>query len=161
LTSPSFAPGKTTVVKKQTGGFGLLAKSRKVTFIQGRASLRRCADGERRDLGRQQKVEADYIIIATGSRPTTVPNVSIDSPKVLDSTTALDLPDVPAGSSSSAAGYIGLELGPCTRARVEGDRGRDDRRLAAWCGSRSRGGGGQAHGDLRRGDSGSRRRSPA
>src|SRR5919108_1865694 len=85
---------KDAVVKKQTGGLGLLAKSRKVNFVQGRASFVdaktlsvETADGRR-------TVEADYIIIATGSRPTTVPNVSIDSPRVLDSTTALDLPDV-------------------------------------------------------------------
>jgi len=102
---------KDTVVKKQTGGLGLLAKSRKVTFIQGRASLVDARTVSVETSGGQQKVEADYIIIATGSRPTTVPNVSIDSPKVLDSTTALDLPDVPGRLLVVGGGYIGLELG--------------------------------------------------
>ena len=58
-----------------------------------------------------KQVEADYVIIATGSRPTTVPNVSIESPKVLDSTTALELPDVPGRLLVVGGGYIGLELG--------------------------------------------------
>jgi dihydrolipoamide dehydrogenase len=102
---------KDAIVKKQTAGLGLLAKARKVEFIQGRASIVdartlsvETADGER-------KVETDYIIIATGSRPASVPGVSIDSPNVLDSTTALDLPDVPKRLLVVGGGYIGLELG--------------------------------------------------
>ena len=82
---------KDQVVKKQTGGLGLLAKSRKVTYIQGRASFVNAKTLSVETAGGEQKIEADHIIIATGSRPTTVPNVSIDSPKVLDSTTALEL----------------------------------------------------------------------
>ncbi len=61
--------------------------------------------------GGARELTADYVIIATGSRPATVPNVSIDSPKVLDSTTALDLPDVPPRLLVVGGGYIGLELG--------------------------------------------------
>jgi dihydrolipoamide dehydrogenase len=102
---------KDEVVKKQTGGLGLLAKSRKVEFIQGRASF---VDGKTLNVktaSGERRVDADYIIIATGSRPATVPNVSIDSPKVLDSTSALDLPDVPARLLVVGGGYIGLELG--------------------------------------------------
>ena len=102
---------KDGVVKKQTGGLGLLAKARKVTFLQGRASI---VDGKTLsvDTGKeQQRVEADYLIIATGSRPTTVPGISIDSPRVLDSTTALELPDVPNRLLVVGGGYIGLELG--------------------------------------------------
>jgi dihydrolipoamide dehydrogenase len=102
---------KDQVVKKQTGGLGLLAKSRKVTYIQGRASFVNAKTLSVETAGGEQKVEADYVIIATGSRPTTVPNVSIDSPKVLDSTTALELPDVPNRLLVVGGGYIGLELG--------------------------------------------------
>ena len=102
---------KDQVVKKQTGGLGLLAKSRKVTYIQGRASFVNARTLSVETAGGEQKVDADYIIIATGSRPTTVPNVSIDSPKVLDSTTALELPDVPDRLLVVGGGYIGLELG--------------------------------------------------
>jgi dihydrolipoyl dehydrogenase len=102
---------KDAVVKKQTGGLGLLAKARKVEYVQGRASVVSpktlsvdTGEGERR-------VEVDYVIIATGSRPSTVPNVSIDSPKALDSTSALDLPDIPGRLLVVGGGYIGLELG--------------------------------------------------
>jgi dihydrolipoamide dehydrogenase len=102
---------KDGVVKKQTGGLGLLAKSRKITYIQGRASL---ADGKSLTVNTgngPQRVDVDFVILATGSRPTTIPNVSIDSPKVLDSTTALELPDVPGRLLVVGGGYIGLELG--------------------------------------------------
>ena len=102
---------KDQVVKKQTGGLGLLAKSRKVTYIQGRASFVDAKTLSVETSGGEQKVQADYVIVATGSRPTTVPNVSIDSPKVLDSTTALELPDVPNRLLVVGGGYIGLELG--------------------------------------------------
>lgn len=102
---------KDAVVKKQTGGLGILAKARKVEFVQGHASI---VDGKtlRIDTGKgERKIEADYIIIATGSRPSTVLGVSIESPKVLDSTSALDLPDVPEKLLVVGGGYIGLELG--------------------------------------------------
>jgi dihydrolipoamide dehydrogenase len=102
---------KDAVVKKQTGGLGLLAKARKVAYLQGRASL---VDGKTLSVETatgEQRVETDYVIIATGSRPATVPNVSIDSPKVLDSTAALELPDVPNRLLIVGGGYIGLELG--------------------------------------------------
>jgi len=102
---------KEEVVKKQTGGLGLLAKARKVEYVQGRASFVN-ARTLSVDTGKgDRRVEVDYVIIATGSRPVTVSNVSIDSPKVLDSTTALDLPDVPGRLLVVGGGYIGLELG--------------------------------------------------
>src|SRR5713226_4326536 len=102
---------KDAVVKKQTGGLGLLAKARKVEYVQGRASLDSPKTLRVATRKGERRVEADYIIIATGSRPSPVPNVSIDSPKVLDSTTALDLPDVPGRMLVVGGGYIGLELG--------------------------------------------------
>jgi dihydrolipoamide dehydrogenase len=102
---------KDDVVKKQTGGLGLLARARKVNFIQGRASFVDAKTLSVETAKGQQNVEADYVIIATGSRPTSVPNVSIDSPKVLDSTTALELQDVPGRLLVVGGGYIGLELG--------------------------------------------------
>ncbi|HET9467022.1 MAG TPA: FAD-dependent oxidoreductase, partial [Vicinamibacterales bacterium] len=67
---------KDKVVKTQTGGLGLLAKSRKVTYVQGRASFVNAKTLSVATGGGEQKVEADYIIIATGSQPTRVPNVS-------------------------------------------------------------------------------------
>ena len=102
---------KDAVVKKQTGGLGLLAKARKVEYVQGRASFVGAKVQSVETGNGERKVDADYVIIATGSRPSTVPNVSIDSPKMLDSTSALDLPDVPPRLLVVGGGYIGLELG--------------------------------------------------
>ncbi len=102
---------KDAVVKKQTGGLGLLAKSRKVEFIQGRASFVDSKTLNVESAGGSRTVQADYVIVATGSRPSRIPNVSIDSPKVLDSTTALELPDIPGRLLVVGGGYIGLELG--------------------------------------------------
>jgi dihydrolipoyl dehydrogenase len=102
---------KDAVVKKQTGGLGLLAKSRKVEFIQGRASIVDARTLSVETAAGERTVATDYIIIATGSRPAAVPGLSIDSPRVLDSTTALDVPDVPKRLLVVGGGYIGLELG--------------------------------------------------
>ena len=56
-------------------------------------------------------VAFDYLILATGSHPTKIPTLSLDSPRMLDSTSALDLPDVPKSLLVIGGGYIGLELG--------------------------------------------------
>jgi dihydrolipoamide dehydrogenase len=102
---------KDAVVKKQTGGLGLLARARKVEYVQGLASVVDAKTLSVETAGGPRRIDADYVIIATGSRPSTVPNVSIDSPNVLDSTSALDLPDVPSRLLVVGGGYIGLELG--------------------------------------------------
>jgi dihydrolipoamide dehydrogenase len=103
---------KAGVVQKLTGGLGQLSKQRKVTYIQGRASF---ADAKtlRIDLaaGGQDTLTFEHAIIATGSRPATVPGLSIDSPRVMDSTGALALPDIPKSLLVVGGGYIGLELG--------------------------------------------------
>jgi dihydrolipoamide dehydrogenase len=104
---------KDKVVGQLTGGLGQLSTQRKVTYVQGTAAFR---DARTLDLSRegQDGAEAltfDHAIIATGSRPATVPGLSIDSPRVMDSTGALDLPDIPSSLLVVGGGYIGLELG--------------------------------------------------
>jgi len=103
---------KSSVVQKVTGGLGQLTKLRKVTYIQGKAAFAsntslsiELVKGGREDLTFQ------HAIIATGSRPATVPGLSIDSPRVMDSTGALDLPEIPKTLLVVGGGYIGLELG--------------------------------------------------
>jgi dihydrolipoamide dehydrogenase len=103
---------KEGVVKKLTGGLGQLSKQRKVEYIQGRASFDnpttlRIARANAADESRS----FDRIIIATGSRPAIVPTLKLDTPRMLDSTSALDLTDVPGSLLVVGGGYIGLELG--------------------------------------------------
>ncbi len=103
---------KEGVVKKLTGGLGALSKQRKVEYIQGRAAfensttLRISTTG-----GGDQTLSFDRIILATGSRPAIIPSLKLDSPRIMDSTSALDLSEVPGTLLVVGGGYIGLELG--------------------------------------------------
>jgi dihydrolipoamide dehydrogenase len=102
---------KQEVVHKLTSGLGSIAKLRKVTYVRGRGTLAgprsisvAGADGE-------TTVRFEHLILATGSHPTRIPSLSLDSPRVMDSTSGLDVPDVPASLLVIGGGYIGLELG--------------------------------------------------
>jgi len=103
---------KNRVVEKLTSGTGQVAKFRKVNYLQGWASIvdARTIKVKKAD-GGEETVTVDYMILATGSTPTKIPSLSIDSPRVLDSTTALDLPEIPKTMLVVGGGYIGLELG--------------------------------------------------
>jgi len=103
---------KNRVVEKLTSGTGQVAKLRKVNYLQGWASIvdARTISVKKAD-GGEETVTVDYMILATGSTPTKIPSLSIDSPRVLDSTTALDLPEIPKTMLVVGGGYIGLELG--------------------------------------------------
>jgi len=104
---------KDGVVQKLTGGLGQLSKQRKVTYIRGRASFvdNRTLSIDPVGGGEKQTLAFQHAILATGSRPATVPGLSIESPRVMDSTAALDLPDIPKSLLVVGGGYIGLELG--------------------------------------------------
>jgi len=102
---------KNGVVNKLTGGLGQLSKQRKVNYINGRATFINSntlsiakADGTTED------VIYEKAILATGSVPAKVPGLSIDSPRVMDSTSALEINDVPQKLLVIGGGYIGLEL---------------------------------------------------
>jgi len=103
---------KDGVVKKLTGGLGQLSRQRKVDYVQGHAAfessntLRVKRSGVGEDL-----LEFDRIIIATGSRPAAIPALKLDDPRMLDSTSALELGDIPKSLLVIGGGYIGLELG--------------------------------------------------
>jgi dihydrolipoamide dehydrogenase len=103
---------KNNVVQKMVGGLGQVSKLRKINYIQGLATF---VDPHTLSIdlvkGGKETLTFEHAIIATGSRPVAVPNVSIDSPRVMDSTAALDLPDVPKSLLVVGGGYIGLELG--------------------------------------------------
>ncbi|HEY9231443.1 MAG TPA: dihydrolipoyl dehydrogenase [Blastocatellia bacterium] len=103
---------KTSVVDKLTGGLGQLSKQRKVKYIQGRATF---IDSNTIKIekvkGGEAQLRYEHAILATGSRPATVPGLSLDSPRVMDSTSALEVEDVPKRLLVIGGGYIGLELG--------------------------------------------------
>jgi dihydrolipoamide dehydrogenase len=102
---------KQGVVDKLTAGVGGVAKMRKVRFIQGRGTLTGPRSMKIAGAGGETELQFDHCILATGSHPTKIPSLSIDSPRMLDSTSALELPDVPKSLLVVGGGYIGLELG--------------------------------------------------
>ena len=103
---------KNKVVGKLTGGLGVLSKQRKINFIQGRASFVNSASimVEKAD-GTKEEIKFDKAIIATGSVIATIPSLVVNSPRLLNSTSALDLPAIPKSLLVVGGGYIGLELG--------------------------------------------------
>lgn len=103
---------KEGVVNKLTGGLGMLSKQRNVEFIQGTATFvdSHTLKVDRAD-GSSETLSFEKAIIATGSQPTKVPGLSIDSPRVVDSTGALELPFKPKTMLVIGGGYIGLEMG--------------------------------------------------
>jgi dihydrolipoamide dehydrogenase len=103
---------KENVVKKLTGGLGVLSKQRKVHYVQGHASFHNSTTlSVTKADGSQESLSFDRIIIATGSRPAIIPTLKLETPRIMDSTGALDLPDTPGSLLVVGGGYIGLELG--------------------------------------------------
>lgn len=109
---------KDKIVKALTGGIASLFKKHKIDWLQGHGHL---AGGLKVSItpfdgGDKQSVEADNIIIATGSVPMTIPQAEVDnSGPIIDSTGALALTEVPGKLGIIGAGVIGLELGSVWR----------------------------------------------
>jgi len=109
---PRLRSFKEGVVNKLTGGLGQISKLRKVHYIRGEASFENSNTVHvARNSGVEEKLTFDRLIIASGSRPAIIPSLKLDSPRMLDSTSALDLKDVPGTLLVIGGGYIGLELG--------------------------------------------------
>jgi dihydrolipoamide dehydrogenase len=104
---------KNNVVKRLTSGTGQLAKARKIQYVQGLAEI---VDAHRLRVkptggGTDLEIQFEHAILATGSTPAIPAALKIDDPRVMDSTGALDLPDIPNSLLVVGGGYIGLELG--------------------------------------------------
>lgn len=101
---------KADVVAKTTGGIDFLMKKNKIAVFRGHGSLKDknhvVVKGEK-----EETLEAKYIILATGSVPSSLPGVEIDGKRVLTSTEALELTEVPKQMLVIGGGVIGLELG--------------------------------------------------
>jgi dihydrolipoamide dehydrogenase len=103
---------KDGVVTKLTGGLGMIAKQRKVTYIQGTASfVNSTTVNVEKNGGGSEKLTFDKIIIATGSEPARPGPLATSSPRIWDSTGALEMKEVPKTLLVVGGGYIGLELG--------------------------------------------------
>ncbi|MGE5499660.1 MAG: dihydrolipoyl dehydrogenase [Syntrophothermus sp.] len=103
---------KENVVNKLTGGLGVLSKQRKITYIQGRATFLNPTRVKIEKMeGGTEELEFEHAIVCTGSLPTQIPSLSLNSPRVIDSTGALALKDIPKNMLVVGGGYIGLELG--------------------------------------------------
>jgi dihydrolipoamide dehydrogenase len=102
--------GKSGVVKRLTSGLSMLAKQRKVEVVQGVGSFvdsnQIAVDG---DAG-VRTIGFDHAIIACGSSPTRIPGLPYDDPRIIDSTGALALTDLPQRMLIIGGGIIGLEM---------------------------------------------------
>jgi dihydrolipoamide dehydrogenase len=112
LNLPQMMTQKAESVEALTKGVEFLMKKNKVDYIKGWGRI----DGPgkvvvKAEDGTETVLETKNIIIATGSEPTPLPGVTIDNKRIVDSTGALSLPEVPKSLIVVGAGVIGLELG--------------------------------------------------
>ena len=98
------------VVGKLARGLASVAKTKGVQVVGGRGTFE---DSRSIRVGgdEPQVVRFKHAIIATGSLPSRVPGLARESERIMDSTAALDLPEIPERLLVIGGGYIGLELG--------------------------------------------------
>ena len=110
---PLMIARKDDIVKKLTGGVGQLFKGNKITYYQGKGKLKagRQVEVTPVDGSEPLALDADNIILASGSIPIQIPNVEFDGEYIVDNVGALDFASVPASFGVIGAGVVGLELG--------------------------------------------------
>ena len=103
---------KEEIVLSLTNGINALFKANKVTWLQGRGKLLAERQVEVSSHGgKVETVNADHVIIATGSIPIDIPAARVDGNLIVDSTGGLSFDQVPKTLGVIGAGVIGLELG--------------------------------------------------
>lgn len=106
---------KDKVIQTLSSGLSGLAKRRNVTVIQAKGlfqssnSLR--LDGQHPSIPAEQEITFDHCVLATGSVPAMPASFDVGSSRVMDSTGALSLTDIPKTLLVIGGGYIGLEMG--------------------------------------------------
>ena len=107
LDLPAMLKRKDGVVDQLTKGVAFLFKKHKIDHLQGHGAIRApgvvAVDGK--------EIRAKAIVIATGSESTPLPGVTVDEKRIVTSTGALELKEVPKTMIVIGAGYIGLEMG--------------------------------------------------
>ena len=101
---------KESVIAKLTGGLGGLAKQRKVQVVQGTAKFSSANSLIVETKEGKKTISFDNAIIAAGSSVARIPGFPYDDPRIIDSTGALDLQDVPKRMLIIGGGIIGLEM---------------------------------------------------
>ncbi len=109
---PTMIERKDAVVRQLTGGVAGLFMANKVTSLFGTGKLLagrkvQFTDNE----GKEEILEADHVLLASGSTPVAIPVAPVDGDVIVDSTGALDFQSVPKRLGVIGAGVIGLELG--------------------------------------------------
>lgn len=103
---------KRQVVKQTVDGIDFLMKKNKIDVYTGIGSFKdKNTITVQKEDGNNEELSTDKTIIATGSKPSSLPNVEIDKKRVISSTEALELPEIPERMIVIGAGYIGLEMG--------------------------------------------------
>jgi dihydrolipoamide dehydrogenase len=104
---------KDSVVGKLTSGVKQLLKANGCDYLEGTATLLspRSVRVTRPDSEDETVIETENIIIATGSRPVAIPSLPFDHNRIVDSTGALALRELPARLVVVGGGYIGMEIG--------------------------------------------------
>jgi dihydrolipoamide dehydrogenase len=106
---------KNKVISNLTGGLQQLAKRRNVTVIRARGTFENSTtlllEGDDPSIPEDGKLTFDHCVLATGSTPAMPPSFAIGSDRVMDSTGALELADIPKRLLVIGGGYIGLEMG--------------------------------------------------
>lgn len=101
---------KQGIVTKQAGGVSYLLKTAGVSIVEGDASLVDAHTAIIKQTGQEQTISFKYAILATGSRPIELQAFPVRG-RILSSTEALSLPEVPNSLVVIGGGYIGVELG--------------------------------------------------
>ena len=103
---------KQDVVDQTTKGIQFLMDKNKITVYEGLGSFKDATHiNVKKNDGTTEEIQAKHIIIATGSKPSTLPFIKIDKERIITSTEALKLKEIPKHMIIIGGGVIGLELG--------------------------------------------------
>jgi dihydrolipoamide dehydrogenase len=101
---------KDEMVKGVVGGVHLLFKGNRVELLKGEGEIVKPGEVAVRNNGESQVIQAQSIIVATGSVPIQLPHIPFNHKEVIDSTDALDLREIPKTFGVIGGGYVGLEI---------------------------------------------------
>lgn len=109
---PQMIARKADVVSQNTSGIDFLMKKNKIEVFTGMGSfVNKNKLSVKGNDGKTTEIETDKVIIATGSKPSSIPNVEIDKKRIISSTEALELKSLPKKMIIIGGGIIGVELG--------------------------------------------------